>query len=217
MKAQRRNRSLEVLARSIKDSEDFVTHVSNIAAAVGNHYARNSAAGREMRQALRGLAKHAGALSDWLQSAARSGSSIESQALRQLSVASGNPTAFGESVAMRAWLSQLAAASDAAADAPPDKSREDALRLAADGLRGTFEHHGLKLSQRAAQQKQSDAVRLLCAMVGQADTAGLDTAEAKQWLQGRNRAAGRAQPADKKRPASQAPVRSVRSSRKQRR
>jgi hypothetical protein len=183
MKNPRRTRSLEVLARSIKDSDQFVMHVCNIAATYDKHHAPDVATSRDVRQALRSLAKHAAALSHWLQSAARTtGSSIEAQALRQMGTATRNPVSVGHSVAMRTWLAQVADVSSKVAEAPPAESREHALRAAAEGLRATFQHHGIKLSQRAPQQQQSDAVRLLCALVNRPGAAELEPAEAKQWL-----------------------------------
>jgi len=206
MKNPRRSRSLEILARSIKDSDQFVTHVCNIAAAYAKHHTSDAAASRDVRQALRSLAKHAAALSQWLQSAARSaGSSIESQALRQLGIATRNPASFGQSVAMRTWLAQVADASSKVAEAAPGESREHALRAAAEGLRATFEHHGIKLSQRAPEQKQSDAVRLLCAVVNQVGAAEIEPAEAKQWLQAPTRGTD-ALAAKRGKPRKDAPV-----------
>jgi hypothetical protein len=176
-----RIKSLEALARSVKDSDQFVNHVCNVAAAYGKHAAFDGAASRDVRHALRSLAKHAEALSQWLQSAARSGSSsIEGQALRQLSVSTRNPGSVGQSIGMRAWLAQVAQASSAAAEAAPAEARADALRGAAEGLRATFERHHIKLSQRAPQQKQSDAVRLLCALVIASGAAEIEPAEASQ-------------------------------------
>lgn len=185
MKSQRRSKSLELLARSIKDSDQFVTHVCNVAAAYGRHPALDPSATRDVRQALRSFAKHAEALSDWLKSAARTGSpTVEGQALRQIGLASGNPAAIGQTMGMRAWLAQVAQAGTTAADAAAGQSRQEALRSAAEGLRATFEHHGIKLSQRAPEQKQSDAVRLLCAMAEQGGSS-LEAAEARQLLQAR--------------------------------
>src|SRR5205809_218129 len=118
MKSARRNKSLEALARSVKDSDQFVNHVCNVAAAYGKHAAFDAAASREVRHALRSFAKHAEALSQWLQSAARSGSSsIEGQALRQLSVSTRNPGSVSQSMGMRGWLAHVAQASSAAAEA----------------------------------------------------------------------------------------------------
>ena len=81
---------------------------------------------------------------------------------------------------------QLAAASSALAEAAPTAARDDAIRGAAEGLRATFERHGLKLSQRTAQQQPSDAVRLLCALVNGAVANGhgtaIEPAEARQWF-----------------------------------
>lgn len=181
MKSPRRNKPLESLARSIMNSDEFVTHVCNVAAAYGKHHAFDAAANRDVRQSLRSFSKHAAALSHWLQSAAR-GPSIEGQALRQIGLATRNPGSIGQSVGMRAWLVQVAEASTVAAEAAPATAREDALRAAAEGLRATFEHHGLKLSQRAPQQQQSDAVRLLCALVNVGGVEELAPGEARQWF-----------------------------------
>jgi hypothetical protein len=183
MKSQRRSKSLETLARSVKDSEQFVAHVCNVAAAYSKHHAIDSAAHRDVRQALRTCAKHAEALSQWLHSAARgSASSIESQALRQLGMATSNPRWIGQSIGMRGWLAQLAQASTVACEAPPRDLQQAALRGAVEGLRATFERHGIKLSQRAPEQKHSDAVRLLCALVSVSGTLELEPAEARQLL-----------------------------------
>ena len=181
MKSPRRNKSLETLARSVKDSEQFVNHVCNVAAAYGKHAAVDAVASRDVRHALRSFAKHAEAMSQWLQSAARGGShSVEGQALRQLGFNTRNPGSVGQSIGMRTWLTQVAEASSAAAEAAPADARAEALRSAAEGLRATFERHNIKLSQRAPEQKQSDAVRLLCALVNASGAVEIEPAEAKQ-------------------------------------
>jgi hypothetical protein len=57
-----------------------------------------------------------------------------------------------------------------------------APKVAAEALRATFEFHKLKLSAQASAKKQSDAVRLLCAIAKNAGDGSLTAQEARQAL-----------------------------------
>jgi len=65
--------------------------------------------------------------------------------------------------------------------------RDDALRIAAEGLRATFEHHKLKLAA-GTDKKPGDAVRLLCAIAREAGET-VEPAAAKAALKDSNRPA----------------------------
>jgi hypothetical protein len=62
---------------------------------------------------------------------------------------------------------------------------DDALRIAAEGLRATFEHHKLKLAA-GTDKKPGDAVRLLCAIAREAGET-IEPATAKAALKDSNR------------------------------
>jgi hypothetical protein len=185
---RRHTKALEKAARSIRDADDFVTHVFNIAWGYRNdHVADQGPGNRDVKRALRSLHKHAAALSDWLESAHRTGKDRpERDALDRVGVAKYGSAAAGrqQSIAPRLWLQDIVAGSTAAEESLRGKHSERAPKNTAEALRSTFEHHGLKLSQRAEGEKQTDAARLLCAIAKDAGDESMTPAAAREWLRG---------------------------------
>lgn len=159
---------LEAVAREIKDADEFVEHVAGLA----NRYRREHAmasgdAQAELRQSLRNFQKHASALADWLQEA-NSGKASASERKAFDAVGTklyGSPVlARPQSVQTMEWLVRAAQAADETIAGLKRTGADNApLRIAAEGLRATFEHHKLKVSLTGGEQP-SEAVRLLCAI-----------------------------------------------------
>jgi hypothetical protein len=178
---------LEKLAREIKDADEFVEHVAGLA----NRYRREFSlqagdAQAELRQSLRLFQKHASALAEWLQTAnTGKPSAIERKAFDAIGTKlHGSPVlARPQSAPVLDWLSraaQVAEDSSAKAKKGPDNA---ALRIAAEGLRATFEHHKLKISLTGT----ADAVGLLCAIAKDAGDATVEPDAAKSALRDSNR------------------------------
>lgn len=159
---------LEAVAREIKDADEFVEHVAGLA----NRYRREHAlasgdAQAELRQSLRNFQKHASALAEWLQEA-NSGKASANERKAFDAVGSklyGSPVlARPQSVQTMEWLVRAAQAADETmAGLKRSGTDHTALRIAAEGLRATFEHHKLKVALVSGEQP-SDAVRLLVAI-----------------------------------------------------
>ena len=159
---------LEAVAREIKDADDFVEHVAGLA----NRYRREHAlatgdAQAELRQSLRTFQKHAAALAEWLQQAnVGKPSAIERKAFDAVGTKLyGSPVlARPQSVQTLEWLTRAGQAADEAMAGLKRTGTDNVpLRIAAEGLRATFEHHKLKVALAGGEQP-SDAVRLLCAI-----------------------------------------------------
>jgi hypothetical protein len=159
---------LETVAREIKDADEFVEHVAGLA----NRYRREHApasgdAQTELRQSLRNFQKHASALAEWLQEAnSGKASAIERKAFDAVGTKLyGSPVlARPQSVQTMEWLVRAAQAADeTVAGLKRTGTDNAALRIAAEGLRATFEHHKLKVVLVSGEQP-SDAVRLLVAI-----------------------------------------------------
>jgi hypothetical protein len=170
-KRKKPTKALEKCAREIKDSDEFVGHVGNIA----DRYRREQAldAGSRhnaVRRSLREFQKHAIIITEWLRQAHKTnGATAEQDALNQIgSALYGVPSlAHAEGKNISSWLSQAEqAAARCLADAKllSRKASANAPRIAAEALRATFAHHKLKWSATITKQKQSDAVRVLCAI-----------------------------------------------------
>ncbi|HEY4369847.1 MAG TPA: hypothetical protein VGN07_21610 [Steroidobacteraceae bacterium] len=183
------SKSLEKAARSVKDADDFVQHIANIA----DRYRREHALdlgprARAVRQSLRAFHKHAAALAGWLRQAQKqNGEVAEHDALNKIGTTLyGSPVlAHAESKNVLAWLAQAEQAAErCVADAKPaaGKRERNAPRLAAEGLRATFEHHKLKLSAPVAKGKPGAAVFLLCAIASNAGDASFTVEDAKKSL-----------------------------------
>jgi hypothetical protein len=159
---------LEAVAREIKDADEFVEHVAGLA----NRYRREHAlasgdAQAELRQSLRNFQKHASALAEWLQEAnSGKASAIERKAFDAVGTKLyGSPVlARPQSVQTMEWLVRAARTADESIAGLKRTGGDNApLRIAAEGLRATFEHHKLKVALVSGDQP-SDAVRLLVAV-----------------------------------------------------
>ena len=190
-KAIKAGKRLEKVAREIKDSDEFIEHVAGVA----NRYRREHAlqtgdAQVELRQALRNFHKHATALAAWLQ-AAHGGkpNAIERKAFDTIgTVLHGSPVlARPHGVQVSEWLNRAAqiAEETTSKKRPADNA---ALRIAAEGLRATFEHHKLKVSLGGGTQP-ADAIRLLCAIARDAGDANVEPDAARAALRESNRPA----------------------------
>jgi hypothetical protein len=159
---------LEAVAREIRDADEFVEHVAGLANRYRREHAMASGAAQaELRQSLRNFHKHASALSEWLrQATGGKASAIERKALDAVGTKLyGSPVlARSQSVQTMEWLVRAAQAADETVAGLKRAGTDNApLRIAAEGLRATFEHHKLKVALGGGEQP-SDAVRLLVAI-----------------------------------------------------
>lgn len=167
MKRKRINAALAKAARDVHDSDAFIEHIGNIA----ERYKRERALetgprGREVRQALKTFRKHADALSAWLTTAQSKASSLEYEALAKLGAAmrSAPNQTLASSAQIVAWLRQANAAAEAAEAQLANKKALRAGTLAAEALKATFEHHGVKWSTQLSKNGSGSAIRMLCAI-----------------------------------------------------
>lgn len=188
-KRRKPGKALETAARRIKDSEEFVGHVASIAARYRREHALDlGSRGRDVRQSLKVFQKHAAALEAWLRQAHKENRSApQCDALEKLGAAMHGAPAlvYGRSKEVHSWLEQAAKAADKSiADSAraPRNADANAPRVAAEGLRATFEHHQLKFSTKLGKDSQSDAVRLLCAVARNAGDAELTPQAARKAL-----------------------------------
>jgi hypothetical protein len=175
---------LEKIARQIKDSDDFVEHAAGLSNRYRREYAlQASDAQAELRQSMRSFHKHATAIVTWLREAQDGkATAIERKAFEAIGTAlHGSPgLARPQSSQVLDWLTRASqAAADSIEKVKKGGSNSAALRIAAEGLRATFEHHKLKVSISGSDQP-ADAVRLLCAIARDAgdDSVEPDTAKA---------------------------------------
>lgn len=180
---KKRTKSLEKAARSVKDSDEFVEHIFNIARGFAAHHALDSGVGaRGVRQSLKTLEKHASKIVQWFAAADKRGTP-EHEALRSVSDAF-QELGFGyaDASATRRWLQHSVRASSKAQARLQGRKLKNAPRFAAEALRATFEHHKLKVSHQATEKKQSDAVKLLRAIAKDGGDATFTPAQAREWL-----------------------------------
>lgn len=167
IKTVRIGKRLEALAREIKDADEFVEHIAGLAKRYRRELAlRAGDAQAQLRQSLRTLHKHAGALAEWLdQAISGKAAAIERKAFDALGTRLyGSPVlARPPSTQALEWLTKARQAADSTISEIKQGGTEEALRIAAEGLRATFEHHKLKLAA-GTDKKPGDAVRLLCAI-----------------------------------------------------
>lgn len=182
---------LETLAREIKDADDFVEHVAGLAKRYRREHAlRVGDAQAELRQSLRTFHKHASALAEWLHQANNGkATAIERKAFDALGTKLyGSPVlARPPSTQALDWLTRAGQAADATVMEMKQGGADDALRIAAEGLRATFEHHKLKLAA-GTDKKPGDPVRLLCAIAREAGET-VEPTVAKAALRDTNRPA----------------------------
>lgn len=183
MSRKRRTKTLEKAARAVKDSDEFVEHIFSIAHGFAEHHELDRGAGaRGVRQALRGMHRHAAALAQWLQQSGKRGTpeheavNLIRPDMQQAGVPLGNVDQI------RTWLEHAARSSDRAESRLKGQKLRNAPRFAASALRATFEHHKLKVSHRASANNQSDAVKLLCAIARDAGDPAMTWTEASDWL-----------------------------------
>ncbi len=193
-KVVRIGKRLETVAREIKDADDFVEHVAGLAKRYRREHAlRVGDAQAELRQSLRTFHKHASALAEWLQQAnSGKATAIERKAFDALGTKLyGSPVlARPPSIQTLEWLTRAGEAADATVTEMKQGGADDALRIAAEGLRATFEHHKLKLAA-GTDKKPGDAVRLLCAIAREAGET-VEPAVAKAALKDSHRPAAAA-------------------------
>jgi hypothetical protein len=182
MAKKRRSKTLEKVARSIKDSDEFVEHIFGIARGFAAHHELDAGVGaRGVRVSLRQFNRHAAALAEWLELGASQGSP-EHEALNALSRGFQAARApFGDVAAIGAWLNNAAQASERVERELQGKKLSNAPRFAAEALRATFEHHQLKVTLQAADPPGA-AVRLLCAIAKDGGDADLSPVAARDWL-----------------------------------
>lgn len=185
---------LEAVAREIKDADEFVEHVSGLAKRYRREHAlRAGDAQTDLRQSLRTFHKHASALAEWLQQAnTGKATAIERKAFDALGTKLfGSPVlARPQSTQTLEWLTRASKAAEDTITEMKQGGAEDALKIAAEGLRATFEHHKLKLAA-GSDKKPGDAVRLLCAIAREAGET-IEPAVAKAALRDANRPAAAA-------------------------
>ena len=177
-KKRKPTKALENCARAITDSDEFVEHVANIADRYRHERLLEEGPRKaDVRKSLREFHRHATALTAWLRQANRSAPATpEHDAVKKIgAVLYGVPSlALGESQSVLSWLVQAEqAAGHCLSDTKPlpKKSLPNAQRIAAEALRATFAHHKLKWSATVTKQKQSDAVKILCAIAASAGAA----------------------------------------------
>jgi hypothetical protein len=183
MGKRRRSKNLERTARSIKDSDEFVEHIFNIARGYEAHHELDSGAGaRSVRQALKNFERRTAVLLEWLESSSRRGEP-ENEAMNSIVQSlQGRGLPSVEPVGLREWLRNANGASRKVEVQLQGKKLKNAPRFAADALRATFEHHKLKLSLQASEKKQSDAIKLLCAIAKDGGDDSMTPQDAKDWL-----------------------------------
>jgi hypothetical protein len=168
MKRKKISATLAKTARDIHPSDEFIAHVGNIADRYRHELALETGPrGRDVKLSLKAFRKHAHALSEWLALAHARQSSLEYEALAKLGAAmrSAPNQTLASSASIVAWLQQaVGAAATAESQLSPKKSELTAPRIAAEALRATFEHHGLKWSTQVTKKTTGNAVKLLCAI-----------------------------------------------------
>ncbi len=180
-------KTLERVAREIRDTDEFVTHVGNISQRYRAEHALEAGPGKTaVRQSLRTFHKHADALMTWLRLAQRSrAANHEREALDRIAAELHDVPVSSQTELITDWLTITSVAALRSIDvdkSAPKKSIRAAPRVAAEALRATFEFHKLKVSAQASAKKQSDAVRLLCAIAKNAGDPLLTAHDARQAL-----------------------------------
>lgn len=193
-KRRKPSKALDKAARQVKDADDFVEHIGNVAERYRREHALDlGPRGKSVKQAVGAFLKHATALAAWLQQAHKENQSTpESDALDKISVVlHGAPgLAHAQSKDIESWLARAGKAAEKCGTDGKRQSRgsrksgteRNAPRIAAEGLRATFEHHKLKFSTQVTKTKQSDAVRLLCAIAKHAGDSDMTPQAARQAL-----------------------------------
>lgn len=180
---KKRSKTLEKLARTVKDDDEFVEHICNIARGFAAHHALDTGAGaRGVRRSLKTFEKHAAALSEWLSAASKRGTPEQEALGSILPLLQNLGVAYVDPKTTRAWLQHATRAAKKAERSLEGKKLSNAPRFAATALRATFEHHKLKVSTQASEKKQSDAVKLFCAIAKSGGDSTLTPMQASEWL-----------------------------------
>jgi hypothetical protein len=187
MRRRRISKPLERVARSIKNSDEFVAHIASIAERYRSEHALDAGLrNRGLRQSLQVFRRHAQALTEWLDLACGAGRpGTQADALSSMAGAVGRMPSEMRAGAKEVldWLSQAeiaAARTLSDTKALSRKPQRNAPRIAAEGLRATLEHHQLKVSTAGSRERPSPAVSLLCAIAKGAGDATLTPAEARR-------------------------------------
>jgi hypothetical protein len=187
MKRRKPGKTLARIAREINDSDEFLEHVGNLSERYRREYAMDTQPrGSAARRSLQAFRKHATALVAWLEQAHKeSRASGERDALNKIAMQLQGAPHHAASTHVLDWLAQAEKAATRCLEDPkllPRKAPKNAPRIAAAGLRATFEHHQLKFSATIAHGKPSSAVRLLCAIAKNAGDPSLTAVDARQSL-----------------------------------
>lgn len=190
MKRRKPGKALEKLTREIKDADDFLEHIGGIADLYRREHALDATPrGASLRHSLKNFRRHAAGLIEWLEQSDRATPATpEHDALNRLGAQlyGAAHRAHTTSGSVAQWLTDAdAAAATCLDDATlfPKKPQRNAPVAAGEALRATFEHHKLKFSTQASAGRQTDAIRLLCAIAKNAGDAELTVADAKLALQ----------------------------------
>jgi hypothetical protein len=188
MRPRKIAKPLERAARAVKDSDEFVQHVAGIA----DRYRREIALEEglrdaELRRALKSFRKHAQALVEWLGPASRAKkTAVETRAFSAMLPALNRAPLRAEVQDVLNWLVQADAAAEGCLSqhrsAAAQQEPSVASRIAAEGLRATFEHHQLSVSTAGSKQNPSPAVTLLCAIAKSAGDSTLTPEAAKRVI-----------------------------------
>lgn len=170
LKRKKPTKALEKSARAVKDSDEFVEHMGNIADRYRREQALDAGRGTAVRKSMRELQKYSAALIAWLKLAHKTTqSTAEQEALNKIGLLVHGVAgqAHAESKNALTWLVQAEQAATRSLDDPkilPRKSLGNAASIAAEALRATFEHHKIKWATTLNKKQQSDAIRLLVAI-----------------------------------------------------
>lgn len=196
MKRRRISKPLEKAARAVKNSDPFVEHIGNIAERYRREHELDAGSrNRALRQSLKLFRKHAQALAGWLDRACAGRPGTDADALSAMAgTLDRTPSemrAAGKEVLD--WLSQADLAAERSLTDTKSLSRKpqrNAPRIAAEGLRATFEHHQLNVSTAGSKTQPSAVVTLLCAIAKSVGDASLTPAEAKRVFVASGKKAG---------------------------
>lgn len=180
MKRRKASKAVEKAARAICDTDEFVAHAAGVAALYRSEREMQDAGRRrELREALKALERHAAALAAWLKAAQPGGAGRPEQAAIALMGEQGTDVTL-----VQTWAARTAQSAGDAVEEMKSRTADSglALRVAADALRGTFEHHRLKWSTTISKGEASAALALLCAIARDAGDRDLTPTEARQLL-----------------------------------
>jgi hypothetical protein len=186
LKRKKPTKALEKSARAVKDSDEFVEHIGNIADRYRREHALDAGRGSAVRKSMRELQKHSAALIAWLKLAHKTNqSTAEQEALNKIGLLVHGVAgqAHAESKTALTWLVQAEQAASRSLTDPkilPRKSHGTATTIAAEALRATFEYHKLKWATTLNKKQQSNAIHLLVAIANSAGDSDLSAEMARE-------------------------------------